>query len=308
MKTSNNTLIMFLLLIPGTLWGISFLVQEIILETIPPFTLTTSRAFLAAVPLAIALYVRGGRFPSTWQGWRPYMVLGVLNNSIPFLLISWGQLHIDSNLATILTSLMPLFTVFLAHFYSEGEQLSRHKAVGVGLGLIGVLILVGPSALEGLDINLWAQLAIIGAAFSYAIAGIYARNHLHQQSSSRWNAILKLISCQYIASSLTLLPITALVDRPWTLEPTSAGIISLLILAWGITIGATMIYYYIIDTAGASVAATTIYLIPINGIIWGALILNETITWRAIAALAFILSGIALVNEVGKKKPVLVGA
>ncbi len=308
MNTSNKTIITLLLLIPGTLWGVSFLVQAIILKTIPPFTLTTSRAFLAAVPLAIALYMRGGRFPSTAQGWWPYMVLGLLNNSIPFLLISWGQLHIDSNLATILTSMMPLFTVFLAHFYSKGERLNRYKAIGVGLGLVGVLILVGPSVLEGIGVNVWAQLAIVGAAFSYAVAGIYARNHLHQQSSSRGNAILKLISCQYIASSLTLLPITALVDRPWELEPTSEALIGLFVLGWVITIGATMIYYYIIDTAGASVASTTIYLIPINGIIWGALILNETITWHAIVALVFILSGIALVNEVGRKKAVLVGA
>lgn len=308
MKKSNKNLMTLLLFIPGTLWGVSFLLQEIILQSIPPFTLTISRAFLSAVPIGVLLYVRGGRFPSTWQGWWPYMILGFLNNSIPFLFISWGQLYIDSNLATILTSLMPLFTVFLAHFYSKGERLSRHKALGVGLGLIGVLILVGPTVLEGIGINLWAQLAVIAATLSYAIAGIYARNHLHEQNESRWNAIFKLISCQYLTSSVTLLPITLLIDRPWQLVPSRASIISLLIVAWVITIGAVVIYYYIIDAAGASVAATTIYLIPINGVIWGALILKETITWQAIVALLFILSGIALVNEVGKKKRVLVSA
>ena len=307
MTKSNNNLITFLLFIPGTLWGLSFLVQEIILQTIPPLTLTMSRAILAGIPIALLLYARGGRFPSTWKGWWPYIVLGLLNNSIPFALISWGQLHIDSNLATILTSLMPLFTVFLAHFYAKGERLSTHKAAGVGLGLIGILVLVGPTALGGIGVNVWAQLAIIAAALSYSIAGIYARNHLHQQEQSRWNAIFELMSCQYITSTITLLPITLLVDRPWELEPSQASLISLLILGWVMTIGAVVIYYYIIDAAGASVASTTIYLIPINGVIWGALILNETITWQAIVALAFILSGIALVNEVGKKKPALVG-
>lgn len=306
-KSTNNR-ILLLLLIPGTLWGISFLVQEIILQTIPPITLTTGRALLAGIPLLVALYAFGGRLPSTRQTWWPYIVLGFLNNSVPFVLINWGQLYIDSSLATILTSLMPLFTVVLAHFFSVGEQLDRHKGFGVALGLLGILVLVGPSALRGVGANLWGQLAIIAAAFSYASAGIYARNHLQQRAQSRLNSILELMGCQYLTSSISLLPLLLLIDRPWTLQPSMESVIGLLVLGWVITIGGVMIYYYIIDVAGASVASTTVYLIPINGVFWGALILNEKITWQAILALGLILCGIALVNGVGRKKPALANA
>ena len=294
---SSNFRITILLLIPGTLWGVLYLVNEIILETIPPFTLTAMRNLIVIIPLVVMLYACGGRLTSTLSEWRPYIFLGLFNNSVPFVLIGWGQLYIDSGLTTILISLVPLFTVLLAHFFSYNERLNRKKALGIALGLLGVLVLVGPSALYGVALHLWAQLAIIAAALSYAVSAIYVRHHLQQQTQSVLNSILEATSSQFLVSIVFVLPLAFAIDRPWTLDPSLASVIGLFISSWVIMIGAILVYYYIINIIGASAASTTIYLIPINGVFWGALILSETVTWSAIVALLLILSGIAQVNK-----------
>lgn len=289
-----------LLLIPGTLWGLSFLATEIVLETIPPITLGLGRSLIAGIPLLLALYAVGGRLPTTLKRWWPYFVLGQLNNSIPVVLASWGQLTIDSGLATILVSLNPLFTIVLAHFLTQDEHLNRRKITGIALGLVGVIVLVGPSALSGLGIDLWAQLAVIGAALSYAMASIYARSHLRQQSEGIWVSIIKLTGAQYVMSTLTLLPFSLWIDRAFTLQPSGASLLGLLALAWPITLGAVVFYYYVIDRAGSSYASITVYLIPIVGVFAGAIFLGEKITWQALAALGLILGGIAIVNNLDR--------
>lgn len=298
LTSSLNWRMLALLLIPGTLWGISFVFNEYVLRTIPPLTMTMTRSAIAMVPLGGVFLARGGKLPTSASGWLPYLILGTFNNTLPFALIAWGQLQLDPGLATILTSLMPLFTAIFAHFFTESERLNRTKTFGVMLGFVGVVMLVGPTALEGLTLNFWSQLAILGSSVSYAGAAIYARKHLARSAdSSRMTAILQLISLQYLMSSLTLFPFVLMVDRPWHLQPSPASIGALLVIALPITLGATFIYYYLIDRLGASIAATTIYLIPINGVLWGALLLGERVSLLAILALVIILVGVAIVNR-----------
>lgn len=312
---SANLRTIFLLLIPGTLWGVSFLMNEIILQTIPPFSFVAGRNLLVAIPLLTILYARGGRLPSTLSAWKPYIVIGLFDNAIPFVLVAWGQLYIESGLTTILISLIPLFTVFLAHFFSYDERLNRHKGLGVLLGLLGIVVLIGPSALRGIGSHVWGQLAVIMASFLIAIAAVYASRYLKDEnqkdenqaarpSNSKWTSIFKMASGQFIVATVSLLPLSLIIDQPWTLQPSAASITALFVLAWGITINAFLIYYYLINSAGASVASTSLYLIPINGVFWGAVILNEKVTWPALSALVLILAGIALVNEVGRKTAV----
>ncbi|MGB0387189.1 MAG: DMT family transporter [Ardenticatenaceae bacterium] len=289
-----------LLFVPGTLWGFLFLVNDIALETIPPFMFTFLRNMLTALALVMMLYLRGGRLPSTWSEWRPYFVLGLFDSAIPFVLVSWGQLHIDSGLTTILLSLIPLFTVLLAHYFSYNEPLNPQKMFGIALGLLGTLLLVGPSVLYDVGFHLWGQLAVIGATCSYAMSGIYVRLHLREQKQDEkdgMNALLKTISGQFLCSLAFVLPLTLLIDRPWTVQPSQTSLIALCISSWVITIGAALVYYHMINQVGASTASTTLYITPINGVFWGAVILSETVTWSIIMALVLILSGVVIVNK-----------
>ncbi len=294
----NRIPLPILLVIPGSLWGISFLATEFILETIPPITLGLGRSVIAGIPLILTLYALGGKLPSTWRDWWPYVILGLFNNSIPVVLVSWGQLTIDSGLATILVSLNPIFTVLMAHYFASDEPLDRRKLLGVALGLLGVVVLVGPSALAGLGANFWAQMAVVAAALAYAVASIYARSHLRRQEDrSIWVSIVKLTGAQYVTSSITLLPFSLGIDRLLTLEPSSRSVLGLLALSWPITLGAVVVYYYVIDRAGSSYASITVYLIPLVGVLAGAIFSNEQFSAEAIAALILILAGIAIINR-----------
>ena len=251
------------------------------------------------IPLGIALMMRGGSFPKTAVGWWPFFILGTFNNTLPFALIAWGQVRLESGLTTILTSLMPLVTVLLAHFFADNERLNRQKLVGVMLGLLGVLLLVGPTALAGITLNFWSQLAIIGSSFSYAGAAIFARKHLQAESKteSRMNAIIRLIALQYLLSTLTLLPFVLIFEQPWALTPSARSLGALLLIGLPITVGATLIYYYLIARVGPSLTASTIYLIPINGVLWGAILLGEQIRPISILALVIILLGVMIANR-----------
>lgn len=289
-----------LILIPGTLWGLAFIFTEIALETIPPFTLTFWRGLLTSGCLLGLMYFVGGRLPKGWQEWWPYVVMGALNNAIPFVLTSWGQVYIDSGRATILVSTMPLFTVVLAHFFTADEKLNRFRIVGIGLGLIGVLVLIGPSALTGDGGPLWAQTIVIVSAFSYALAAIFSRFYLRERKSVSKHPLAPLMevsAAQYSSSTLMMMPLSLLFDRPWALQPSTASLAALVALATVMTVTAVLIYFYLIQTVGAGVASTAVYLIPINGIIWGALILGEQITSRSIFALLLILGGVIIANR-----------
>jgi drug/metabolite transporter (DMT)-like permease len=294
MKPNRLALLLF---VPGTLWGLSFLATEYALESIPPVTLGLTRSVLAGIPLIIALYVMGGRLPRTWQEWKPYIILGLFNNSIPLVAVTWGQLNTSSSLTTILVSLNPLFTLLLAHFFIEEESLNRTKLTGISLGLVGVIVLVGPTALQGLGQAAWGQLAIIAGAFSYAIAAIYARRHLRQQTGTIWQSIIKLMSSQYITSAITLLPLSLWLDQSLQLRPTSASWLGILALSWPFTLVPVTLYYYLIDRTGPSYTSLTVYLIPPVGIFAGIVFLDERLTWQAVVALLLILAGIAVVND-----------
>ncbi|MEM7348049.1 MAG: DMT family transporter [Chloroflexota bacterium] len=297
---------LLLLLVPGVLWGGAFLLVELILVTIPPFTLTLGRNFISTIALWLMLYWLGGRLPRTWAPWKHNLFLGLVNNTLPFVLVSWGQLFIESGLATILISTMPLFTILLAHFLTDDEHLTTEKIIGITLGMVGILVLMGPTALQGLGENLWGQLAVLGAALCYAIGGIYTRQvfrqNQRQQNQSQWTTLVEVTTGQFIAATLFVLPGSLLLEQPWALQPSLLSMLSLLALALVVTIGAILVYYYLIDVAGVTMASIVIYLIPINGVFWGAVVLDEPITWQVLVALALILVGTAIINGLFKSR------
>ena len=299
-----------LLFVPGVLWGGAFVLTEMVLETIPPISYTMLRNIITAVALVVILYARNGRLQTTPRAWLTYFVIGFFNNALPFTLVNWGQLTIDSGLASILVSTMPFFTLLLAHFFTDDERLTPPKLLGIGLGLLGIVVLIGPNALSGLGGSLAGQLMVTGAAVSYAIGAILSRSYLR---ASRQRAVppqlraLEIVTGQYAATAVLLILLAFTVEDPLALHPSLRSITALLISALPVSLTAVLVYYYLIDAIGASFSALSIYIIPIAGVLMGALLLGEPITLQVIASLVLILLGVAIVNGLfsWRKRPLV---
>ncbi len=291
--------ISLLILLPGTVWGVSFILVELILPYVGPITITTIRSIISIIVLLPAMYWTGSYFPHTWPEWKPYFALSAANQAIPFALTAWGQKFIEGGLASILLSVMPLFTVLLAWVFTDDEKLTGSKATGISLGLLGIILLIGPSALEGLGINLWAQLAVVASAFLYAAGAVYLRKvyDMEPKGMSVWALRLRVANAQFVTAVIMLLPFSFWLESPLSIRPPLPVWGYLFGLGIGVTIFATLVYYYLIEQLGAGSASMTIYLIPVAGVLSGVLILNEQLTSQMIIALALILFGVYVVNR-----------
>lgn len=285
MKTKQSNLVVLLLL--GLIWGSSFLLIKLAVEDIPPFTLALVRVALAASSLYVVLRARGMRMPSFGPIWGIYLIMGLLNGAIPYVLISAGEIYIDSGLAAILNATMPIFTILMAHFLTEDERLTWLRFAGVAIGLGGVVVLVGTEALYGFGAHFWAQMAVVGASVSYALAAIVGRRYLKKHP-----AIVSSAG-QFIGGTILLAPLSLLLDHPWKLNPSWTAIGSLLTLSLLGTSVAYLLYYYLIKNAGATYTSLVTYLLPVMGVVWGVSLLGEQVQWRALLAMALILIGIA---------------
>jgi len=285
-----NTRQWLLLIVLSLLWGGAFIFIEIGVEALPPFTLVFGRVGFGALGLYLLLRWRGLMLPTDWPTWRDYLILGALNNALPFALIAWGQTVINAGLASILNATTPLFTVLLAHLLTHDERLNGGKVLGVLLGLAGVAVLVGGGALTGLGSEVLAQLAVLGAAASYAFAGIFGR---------RFRAQPPLVTAtgMVIASTLLLLPIVLVVDRPWQLaNPGAAAWGAVLGLALLCTVLAYLIYFRLLAVAGATNVLLVTFLIPVSAVLLGALLLDERLTGAQFGGMALIGLGLAAVD------------
>jgi drug/metabolite transporter (DMT)-like permease len=278
-----------LLLALAALWGGTFFFSEVALEEVRPFTLVLGRVTLAAAALLAVVYASGQRMPG-WTAWTPFLVMGALNNMIPFSLIFWGQLEISGGLASILNATTPLFTVLLAHFLTADERITPGRLAGLALGIAGVAVMIGPAALRGLGLRLLAQIAVLGAALSYAFAGIYGRRFKGQPPMVTAAGMLS-------ACALMMLPIALVVDRPWTAAlpgpATWAAILGLALLGTAL---AYILYFRILATAGATNLLLVTFLIPVTAILLGTVLLGERLEPEHLAGMALIGLGLAAID------------
>jgi drug/metabolite transporter (DMT)-like permease len=279
-----------LLVILGILWGGSYFFGKVALAQLPPFTVAVCRLGLAAVVLHVVVRAAGYGLPGSAPAWRRFWVMGLLNNVIPMSLILWGQTRLGSGLAAILNASTPLFTVLLAHVFTRDERMTANRVGGVLFGLAGVAVMIGSDALGGLSGDLAAQLAVLGAAVSYACAGIFGR---------RFGGIPPLVTAagQVTASTLTLLPLTLVVDRPWLLPlpraKTWAAVIALALLCTAL---AYVIYFRILATSGASNLLLVTLLMPASAVLLGTTVLGERLEPRQLAGMALLAVGLAAVD------------
>lgn len=279
-----------LLVILGALWGGSYFFGKVALAQLPPFTVAVCRLGLAAVVLHVVARAAGYALPGSARAGRRFWVMGLLNNAIPMSLILWGQISIGSGLAAILNASTPLFTVLLAHVFTRDERMTASRVGGVLFGLAGVAVMIGPDVLDGLSGDLAAQLAVLGAAVSYACAGIFGR---------RFSGTPPLVTAagQVTASTLTLLPLALVADWPWLLPlPSAKTLAAVIALALLCTALAYVIYFRVLATSGASNLLLVTLLMPASAILLGTTALGERLEPRQLAGMALIAAGLAAVD------------
>lgn len=281
-----------MLLALSVLWGGSFFFNGVAVSDLPALTIVLARVALAAVILLLVCRATGVRMPRDGRTWAAFGVMGLLNNAIPFTLIVWGQHHIASGVASILNATTPLFGVVLAHLLTADERLTPLKLGGVAVGLLGVAVMIGLDALGTLGADLPAQLAVLAAALSYALAGLWGRRFRRMGV-----APLATATGQVCASGAMLLPLVLLVDRPWTLPmPSLATWGALLGLAALSTALAYVLYFRILATAGATNLLLVTFLIPVSAILLGILLLGEALEPQHLLGMALIGAGLAAID------------
>jgi drug/metabolite transporter (DMT)-like permease len=279
-----------LLVALSLLWGGTFLFAEVALAEVRPITLVFARVGIAAGALWLAVYASGQRVPRRMALWGEFLVMGALNNLIPFSLIFWGQTRITGGLAAILNATTPLFAVVLAHFLTRDERMTPNRLGGVLLGVAGVAVLIGPAAFDELGLQLLAQIAVLGAALSYALAGIFGR---------RLRDVPPLVSAagQVSATTVLVLPVLLWSDGAWSvplLGPWTWGaILGLGLLSTAL---AYLIYFRLLASAGATNLLLVTFLIPVSAIVLGASLLGERLEPRHFGGMALIALGLAAID------------
>ena len=278
-----------LLIILASVWAGTFTLIKVAVETMPPFTIAAGRVVLAMVILVVLVQIRRERWPATLRLWGLFALIGLVGNTLPFVLFSWGEIYIDSGLTAILMGSIPLMTMLLAHCFVADERLTPGRVAGILMGLVGLVMLVGVDALGGAGRDVLAQLAILAAALGYAVSNILVRR-------LRGHSATVITAGVLVMATLWTLPMSIAFDAPWQLEPSAEAIwavAALGVIGTGLSL---ILYFYLVTTVGATFASLTNYLIPVLAVAWGMLFLAEELTLRSGIALALIVGGVAITN------------
>jgi drug/metabolite transporter (DMT)-like permease len=278
-----------LLVALSVLWGGSFFFNGVVLRELPPFTLVLLRVWLAAMILLPVFCAQRLPFPKGWVGWRPFVLVALFNNVLPFSLIVTGQTYIPSGLASILNATTPLFTVVVMAAAGE-EKLVIRRVAGVIAGLVGVVILRG----GGLDFANGQGLGVLlclAAALSYGVSALIARRALSDSPP------LATAMFQLMASSLMMAAVAGIFERPWQLPmPDTTTWCAVLGLAGLSTALAYILFFKILRRSGATNVMLVTLLVPVTAILLGSLMLGEQISPREIAGAVVIGSALLLID------------
>ncbi|MDR3373636.1 MAG: DMT family transporter [Ancalomicrobiaceae bacterium] len=280
------------LLAVSVVWGGSFFFIRVALVDLPTLTIVTARVGLAALILHGVLRLTGRRFPTDRPTLTAFLVMGILNNVLPFTLIVWGETRIGAGLAAILNAMTPLTTAVIAQFLTPDERLNPGKIAGILTGFLGVAVMIGETALDGLSADLVAELACLAATVCYGFSGIYGRRF----GRMRLDPVVTAAG-QLTASSLVLAPLALCFDQPWQLPmPGMAAIGAVIGIAVLSTAFAYILYFRLLASAGATNSALITLLVPVSAILLGALVLGERLEVRHFLGMALIGAGLALID------------
>lgn len=279
-----------MLIVLGTIWGGSFLFAKVAVAEIPPFVLVFFRVSSACAVLLLVLWYQGILAKLSLSLAIPFLIMGILNNAIPFSLLFLGQTEIGAGLASILNATTPVFTVLVAGVLVKQESLNSNKIAGVLLGVLGVAIMLSSSLSGVANDPVWAQLSCLGAAVSYACAATYAR---------RFKAVQPQVAAtgQLLGSSLIMLPIAIYFGSGWSFSETSmtawANVFALGVFATAL---AYLIFFQLLSEAGATNASLVTLIVPASALLFGWLILGENLSMLQLGGFAVLLLGLVVLD------------
>lgn len=278
------------LLLLGAIWGGSFFFASVAVTEIEPLVLVLFRVSIAAAALWIYLAARRIQVAPAFPYVGAFFALALLNNIIPFTLMFTGQTAIGAGLASVLNATTPFWTMLLANAVLADEKLTSTRAFGVMLGIAGTAVMVGPGLLANLGGPVWAKLALIGTALSYACAGVFAR---------RFRALRpELVATgQLTASTIVMIPVVLLLFDPSTLFSASPGVwAAVLALALVATAFAYILFFSVLASAGSSNTSLVTLIVPVSAILLGAVFLGERLELFELAGMGLIGVGLLVID------------
>ncbi len=283
------------LVVLAAIWGASFMLLRIAVVEVPPVVTTVFRQAVAALVFVAIAFATSERLGASRSDHFIIVLSAFFGMALPFSLISWGLEDLTAGFAAILMGLMPLMTIVLAHFTTHDEKMNVQKILGVVFGISGLVVLFWPDLVGGSDNQFWRQMAVMGAGVCYAINALLTKRILHLRPRPMFAA--------NIAWSLVMLVPVALIWEPLPTQLPSASVaLSILILGVFQTAIASLIMFRLIGRQGASFFGQINLLVPMAGVLWGAIILGERLSANAFLALAIIVSGVALARMGTKPK------
>lgn len=278
-----------LLLLLAALWGGSFTLIKVSLESYPPMTIVTSRVLLGGLILTGLAMLRGDMFPSTLRRWVELLIQGALQGALPFFLITWAEKYVDSSVAGIINSTPPMFVFLITVFVLHSAKFDLFKFVGILAGMSGVA-LIATSQGGSMDENsVYAVLAVLAASCSYACGAIFGRRFGDQSAFVTGGVSL-------ILAALLIGPPALIFDEPFTLEPTMRATLALVALALFSTALASLIFFRLIKTLGSLATTSNAYLRALFSVLLGLVFLGELLSPAIIAATVLIFLGVFLVT------------
>ena len=284
-----------LLLILATLWGASYSFIKLGVATIPPLTLIAGRTGIAAAILVCVMRLQGVAMPRGGALWGRFLVQALANSVLPFTLIAWAEHSVDAGLAAILNAMTPVLVFLMSWVSGREESVTRRKLLGVVSGLIGVCLIIGTHAFGGLDRQLLPELAILAATACYAVAAIYGRGF-------RGMSPLLPATGSLLCGTAIMIPLSLIVDRPWTLSPSSSSLMALMALALFSTAFAFILYFRLIGTIGSVATMAQAYIrVPI-GVAIGMTMLGEIPSSTVLIGLVFVVVSVAAMTLPSRTK------
>lgn len=278
------------LMLLGLLWGGSFLSIRIALDEVPVITAVLHRTGWAMLVLWAVVLVSGHRIPRNPRVWGAFLIMGMLNNVIPFGLMTWGQLSIETGLTSILNAATAVFAVIVSALVFADERLTPRRIVGVSLGFFGVATAIGLQNFAQFDLRSTAQLAVLGGALSYACASAWGRAKLGDLPPQLAAAGM------LTGSTLVLLPAALLIDGPIQMDLQPRTWLAIAYFALAATAGAYLLYYRVLAMAGSGNLMLVTLLVPPVAIVLGALVLGEELKPRAFVGFGFLALGLLVLN------------